>query len=306
MTVGWCCVLLCAMSPSLALPATSAVVRVQSRKKAFCALDTVDVLSMIFVAPFSCFVRSIDSHCQCQFIFYVFYFDFFRTILSSRIHTVVWITAIVVMSRSMQSSFVVYSSVLCGKSFPTSVLAFPFKSIPLNGRRRSVAAWDKIISGWHCDTPSTPTSENSVLKNFILLPNKFFVHECACVCVLRFTKWNTKMCKECDGNLVVIYWLLCAMWCDDTQCRRRCRVSSLFIYIFIYFSLSVGEYGIRDSVRRTFDSTHTHSQSNGQYEWDGNGDSMSIRERTNFTNLIFEYAMRTISNDFPANKCART
>lgn len=54
------------------------------------------------------------------------------------------------------------------------------------------------------------------------------------------------------------------MWCDDMQCRRRCRVSSLFIYIFIYFSLSTGEYGIRDSVRRTFDATHTQSHSNGQ------------------------------------------
>lgn len=101
-------------------------------------------------------------------------------------------------------------------------------------------------------------SGNSVLKNFILLPNEFFVREYACrpcvACVSCDMRNEIRKCAKNALEIRVVYWLLWTLWCDATQCRRCCRVSFPFIYLHIYlFSLSVG---IRNSRCR-----HTPTQS---------------------------------------------
>lgn len=183
----------------------------------------------------------------CQSISCAFRFDLFhRTIWSPRIHTVVSQRAhcngrrcVFVMPRVERIKFLVDFRFSC------SIQIDSFDR-PASGIR---STWDGIVSVVVA-MRRNGESGNSVLKNFILLPNEFFAACMSCVCL-----WAA-LCEMKFENVQRMRWkfgLNIGFYgrCDATQCRRCCRVffSLLFIYIFIYFRCQL-EYGIRDAVTR--------------------------------------------------------
>lgn len=197
MTVGWCCVCRCVRcrhhwrcQPHQPLSECS-----RGKKKHSARSTRSTFLSMIFVAPsrFSCFVRE-HRPVSIYFLRILFRHIFFSFgpfcrlafAQSSESQPSLWCR----VHCNWRSLCVRRSPVLCGKS----LFRLPFLLCHSNRFLWTVAGIrsPREIKSFRVGnaTHRAPTSKNSVLKNFILLPNKFFVHECACMSV----------CASCDSR----------------------------------------------------------------------------------------------------------
>lgn len=123
-----------------------------------------------------------------------------------------------------------------------------------------------------------------------------------CVCELRYARWNSKMCKECDGNSG---WILAFM--DDVMPRNVAVAVAFFFpfYLFTYLFIFAVSWNTEFEMPSHGDTVA--SAAIEMEEWWA-GDAKSIREWTNlrisFCLYFFvEYAMRAFSSYY-MEKCA--